>query len=155
MVCSKNWCRIRFRHMPCFALRSSSACFTHILQLWCMSQLQSRHLLSVLLQRGSGGLACFVNALLLRFFPDETWSSFWINFDCKKLPNRDSQNAVGSSNFTFSLGDFQGGGLCFEEAAVPVSAGGGEPYKHPAQGQLEIRWLGRAAGICERRPVKD
>ena len=37
----------------------------------------------------------FINALLLRFFPDETWSSLWINFDCKKLPHRDSQNARG------------------------------------------------------------
>ena len=51
----------------------------------------------------------FVNALLLRFFPEGTWSSLWINFDCKKLPHRDSQNAAGSQNFTFSLGEFQGG----------------------------------------------
>ena len=29
----------------------------------------------------------------------------WVNFDCKKLPHRDSQNAEGSDNFSFSLGN--------------------------------------------------
>ena len=66
-------------------------------------------------------------ASLMRCFcvssPNKTWSSLWINFDCKKLPRRDSQNAAGSSNFTFSLRDFQGGGLWLEEAAAPPAAG--------------------------------
>ena len=62
----------------------------------------------------------FVNALLLRFFPEGTWSSLWINFDCKKLPHRDSQNALGSDNFAFSLGEFQGGGLWLEQASVTL-----------------------------------
>ena len=65
----------------------------------------------------------FVNALLLRFFPDGTWSSLWVNFDCKKLPHRDSQNALGSYNFIFSLGEFRGGGLWLEQAsATPCGA---------------------------------
>ena len=45
------------------------------------------------------------------FFPEKTWACLWVNFDCKKLPHRDSQNASGSENFTFLLCDFQGGGL--------------------------------------------
>ena len=36
--------------------------------------------------------------------PEGAWSSLWINFDCKKLPRRDSHNASGSANFTFFLG---------------------------------------------------
>ena len=63
-------------------------------------------------------LVRFLNALLLRFFPDKTWSCLWINFDCKKLPHRDSQNASGSENFTFSVGDFSGGGLWLHRSST-------------------------------------
>ena len=53
-------------------------------------------------------LVRFLNALLLRFFPDKTWACLWVNFDCKKLPHRDSQNAPGSENLTFSEGEVFG-----------------------------------------------
>ena len=66
-------------------------------------------------------LVGFVNALLLRFFFEGTWSSLWVNFDCKKLPRRDSQNASGSDSFTFSLGEFQGGGKVLLPPPVPHS----------------------------------
>ena len=35
---------------------------------------------------GQADLVRFVNALLLRFFSEGTWSSLWVNFDRKKLP---------------------------------------------------------------------
>ena len=78
-------------------------------------------------------LVRFLDALLFRFFPDKYWACLWVNFDCKKLPHRDSQNAEGSENFTFSLGNFSGGGLWLHAPAGSASSSTLVPPRLPLQ----------------------
>ena len=77
-------------------------------------------------------LVRFLDALLLRFFPDKSWACLWVNFDCKKLPHRDSQSAEGSENFTFSLGNFSGEGLWLHAPAGNASSSTLVPPPPPA-----------------------